>query len=306
MNNNLAGEVDKNYQYHHQLHTYLQFEDFTCRGLGLETYQDGRQHPVELRRMLTGDLSREMSVSFRDHNNENFQALIHPHVVGSRLMDFYPPASFDANLITSSPFKVGGGRLRTRRRRRRRLFPDKEDVDKEEEIITPPPARRRGRPAGQQGTFDAESGTIRFVCRLQCGASLASAKGRRKHEKKHCPHLSRPSSSASSSVLVLPSHSLFSRVVRVPLKLQRRFECRVCGKVLKTYEGRRLHEKLQHLSRRQMVATTTAKSGGGDKSSTAVAATGSNAASGEQELQEGVTVDSGDGRHQLKKSIQGV
>ena len=79
----------------------------------------------------------------------------------------------------------------------------------------------------------------------QCGASLASAKGRRKHEKKHCPNTPR-------SLLLLPHrpslghHSLLSRVVRVPLKQQKRFECRLCGKVLKTYEGRRLHEKLQH------------------------------------------------------------
>ena len=41
MNNNLVGEVDKNYGLVY--HTYLQFEDFSCQDQGLETYQDGRQ-----------------------------------------------------------------------------------------------------------------------------------------------------------------------------------------------------------------------------------------------------------------------
>ena len=35
---------------------YLEFEDFSHTGLGLETYEDGLQHPIELRRILTGDL----------------------------------------------------------------------------------------------------------------------------------------------------------------------------------------------------------------------------------------------------------
>jgi hypothetical protein len=42
MNNNWLGEVDKNYGLT-ACHTYLQFEDFTCDGEGLETYHDGRQ-----------------------------------------------------------------------------------------------------------------------------------------------------------------------------------------------------------------------------------------------------------------------
>lgn len=34
-----------------------------------------------------------------------------------------------------------------------------------------------------------------------------------------------------------------------PLKERRVYDCRYCGKVLKTYEGRRLHEKLQHVAK---------------------------------------------------------
>ena len=43
---------------------YLEFEDFSHTGLGLETYEDGLQHPIELRRILTGDL-RCFSEQFR-------------------------------------------------------------------------------------------------------------------------------------------------------------------------------------------------------------------------------------------------
>jgi hypothetical protein len=78
---------------------------------------------------------------------------------------------------------------------------------------------------------------------VQCGGSLASAKGRRKHEKKHCPATTPTHTPTSSSSYYPGQHSLFSRVVRMPLK---RFGCRHCGKVLKTYEGRRLHEKVHH------------------------------------------------------------
>jgi hypothetical protein len=47
MNNNLAGELDKNYGGLAAYHTYLQFEDFSCRGGGLETYLDGTQVSLE-------------------------------------------------------------------------------------------------------------------------------------------------------------------------------------------------------------------------------------------------------------------
>merc|ERR1712013_193256 len=33
---------------------------------------------------------------------------------------------------------------------------------------------------------------------------------------------------------------------------RRTYECRICGKVLRTYEGRRLHEKLQHVAKMNM------------------------------------------------------
>ncbi len=43
MNNNEVGEVDKNKGPALLLHSYLQFEDFSSRGEGLETYLDGGQ-----------------------------------------------------------------------------------------------------------------------------------------------------------------------------------------------------------------------------------------------------------------------
>ena len=57
---------------------YLDFEDFSHTGLGLETYADGLQHPIELRRILTGDLSCEMTVSFRSREEEDYRALDYP------------------------------------------------------------------------------------------------------------------------------------------------------------------------------------------------------------------------------------
>merc|ERR1712200_2676 len=57
---------------------YLEFEDFSHTGLGLETYEDGLQHPIELRRILTGDLSLEMSVSFQARADDVFQTLDYP------------------------------------------------------------------------------------------------------------------------------------------------------------------------------------------------------------------------------------
>ena len=54
---------------------YLEYEDFSHTALGLETYEDGLQHPIELRRLLTGDLSIEMTVSFKARAEETFQAL---------------------------------------------------------------------------------------------------------------------------------------------------------------------------------------------------------------------------------------
>ena len=37
---------------------YLDYEDFGHVGLGYETYSDGVQHPLELRKILTGELSK--------------------------------------------------------------------------------------------------------------------------------------------------------------------------------------------------------------------------------------------------------
>ena len=53
------------------------------------------------------------------------------------------------------------------------------------------------------------------------------------------------------------AHSLFgafaaASAAQQNMQRERRvYECRYCGKVLKTYEGRRLHEKLQHVAKQQ-------------------------------------------------------
>lgn len=45
----------------------LEYEDFTHTGLGLETYTDGVQHPLELRKILIGDLSQVTLITFFVH-----------------------------------------------------------------------------------------------------------------------------------------------------------------------------------------------------------------------------------------------
>jgi hypothetical protein len=50
MNNNEVEEVDKNKGWAPTLHSYLQFEDFSSYGEGLETYHEGKQvsiYPTE-------------------------------------------------------------------------------------------------------------------------------------------------------------------------------------------------------------------------------------------------------------------
>ena len=68
---------------------YLQYEDFSHTGLGLETYSDGLQHPIELRRILTGDLSIEMSVSFKSRAEEAFQSLSYPSQQSKRGVEIF-------------------------------------------------------------------------------------------------------------------------------------------------------------------------------------------------------------------------
>ena len=41
------------------------YEDFSHTGLGLETYTDGVQHPLELRKILIGDLSQVKNIVHR-------------------------------------------------------------------------------------------------------------------------------------------------------------------------------------------------------------------------------------------------
>jgi len=242
---------------------HLKYETFKHTGLGLETYMDGVQHPLELRRILIGDLSQEMSVSYRPSEEETFQRLVHPkHRISSVEKSSieilcsttgqpvsFPPA---ANLpkppklikagILGDESAFPGGLWESQPQA---ISPPESVHEEEEDARQIVSTRRPGRPPGQQGTFDPDSGTIRYICRLNCGASLASAKGRRKHEKKHCPNVPKEHPGMYYSDSNIVGHSLFGG--RVPVKKQEWFECRLCGKVLKTYEGRRLHEKLQHL-----------------------------------------------------------
>ena len=102
------------------------------------------------------------------------------------------------------------------------------------------------------------------VIRNDCGVTLASAKGRRKHEKRHCPKSSgedrdvsnsshqslanRYPSSTSSPLLVNSSNVAQPIIARSPSvsKTNSGFKCRFCGQLLTTLEGCKLHEKIQH------------------------------------------------------------
>jgi len=239
---------------------YLEFEDFSHTGLGLETYEDGLQHPIELRRILTGDLSLEMSVSFQARADDVFQTLDYPSKkkkTGVEILDSHGRSVY-------SSFSMPQHWL---------------EPDREEEPAPAPPSaseelgqsllqlmaaqgmqhssiptagiattnRKPGRPPTAQGAFDPETGSVRYICRLHCGASLASAKGRRKHEKKHCPNFGKyaqPRLRGRGRGAGHPTHTTMGE--------RRTYECRICGKVLRTYEGRRLHEKLQHVAKMNM------------------------------------------------------
>jgi hypothetical protein len=287
--NSSKNQTNNNYLVKDQNMRYLDFEDFSHIGHGYETYTDGIQHPLELRKILTGDLAKEMSVTFRLSCEDTYKDLVHPcrdmspdivndedscleitesKSLADSINNFYasaallprPPKLIKAGLLnpssvtqpsgilTSTPALFLGGLWDTDPLSMEPLHnhqqPDYEDIAS---IIS---NRRPGRPPANQGTFDPESGTIRYLCRLECGASLASAKGRRKHEKKHCPNMPKDhlmggvGAPGLFAVNPLMGHSLFHG--RIPMTQRERFECRICGKVLKTYEGRRLHEKLQH------------------------------------------------------------
>jgi len=262
INNNYL-EEDKN------VAAYLDYEDFSHSGLGLETYTDGVQHPLELRKILIGDLSQEMSVSFRLNADEGFKALVHPNSGRHGGVEIYdstgrvvtgyaanlpkPPKLIKAS-STITPFI---GSLWDGEPSLEALQQEDDDIQNLLSQQQRFSGRKPGRPPAQQGTYDPESGTIRYVCRLDCGASLASAKGRRKHEKKHCPNVPKDQYGAFPMYYNagnLLGHSLFGGSASTPPprlpKKQEWFECRICGKVLKTYEGRRLHEKLQHLPKK--------------------------------------------------------
>eukprot|EP00092_Neocalanus_flemingeri_P005421 GFUD01005844.1.p1 GENE.GFUD01005844.1~~GFUD01005844.1.p1 ORF type:complete len:436 (+),score=131.10 GFUD01005844.1:53-1360(+) len=282
---------------------YLMFEDFSHQPEGLETYTDGLKHPVEMRRILTGDLSTEMTVSYRDSTEETFRSLTYPKPQkrGIEIFDSSGLSVFNTSSMFPKPpklYKGSGNPFST-------TFPMQQSSSWSEsssnlQSAMPDSAnqpvmdfmsqhsafsmgsvspRKPGRPPTAAGSFDPETGSIRYLCRLQCGASLASAKGRRKHEKKHCPnfgkiappyikgqgvtkqqHAMAMAMAQAGTGPVNFSHSLFggtagsSPLHRMAVKERKVYDCRYCGKILKTYEGRRLHEKLQHVAKLQSEA----------------------------------------------------
>jgi len=284
-------------QRNNQRPSYLMFEDFSHEGQGLETYSDGLTHPVELRRILTGDLSCEMSVGYKDKDEENFRSLVYPQNVskgtkrgveifdstGRSVFNTFPtsstPSSSSPSSILPRPPKLYKGGANNpfgyQESSEIAVVEPESDYQNGSDMmghlmlqhsafsggLTSP--RKPGRPPTAQGAFDPETGSIRYLCRLQCGASLASAKGRRKHEKKHCPNFGKMAQPTirgggrqnNQEQLMLMTdhggysgHSLFGGGGGVsPIVERKTYECRYCGKVLKTYEGRRLHEKLQHV-----------------------------------------------------------
>ena len=93
--------------------------------------------------------------------------------------------------------------------------------------------------------------------------TLASAKGRRKHERRHCPkssggegEVTHPSQQAiinrypcsTSSPHGTNSTVAQAIAARSPSvsKTNSGFKCRFCGQLLTTLEGCKLHEKIQH------------------------------------------------------------
>lgn len=106
-----------------------------------------------------------------------------------------------------------------------------------------------------------------YVLRNDCGVTLASAKGRRKHEKRHCPKSSAedrdvPNGTSQTSMInrypsatPSPLATPISNISQVTTaknptisKLNSGFKCRFCGQLLTTLEGWKLHEKIQHAS----------------------------------------------------------
>lgn len=244
---------------------YLKYEDFSHTPMGLETYNDGLRHPIEMRRILTGDLSNEMTVSYKENPEDSFRDLSYPKTI-KRTSNIDTHES--PNLLPKPPklLKASSHSFPTSS-----LFTEQEaateDLLTQSNFLVSP--RKPGRPPTASGSFDPETGSVRYSCRLHCGASLASAKGRRKHEKKHCPNFGkvappilrgqRPTQTQPMSIMNNPpqnnplgfAHSLFGALAQQSIHGRDRkiYECRFCGKVLKTYEGRRLHEKLQHVAK---------------------------------------------------------
>ena len=121
-----------------------------------------------------------------------------------------------------------------------------------------------------------------IIFRNDCGVTLASAKGRRKHERRHCPKSSgedrdaqnsnqtqinnRYASSTSTQLRQNGTNIVQTTTVRTPSvsKSNSGFKCRFCGQLLTTLEGCKLHEKIQHANEISMsvgAAVSTAVNG---------------------------------------------
>ena len=270
---------------------YLKYEDFSHTPLGLETYSDGLQHPIEMRRILTGDLSSEVTVSYKESPEESFRNLSYPkttkrpatvELYGSPTISVFGSSSNSSSLLPKPPKLLKGGPSNVSSFSQQSAISSwmedhnssvsettMTDYMTSQSSFMPISPRKPGRPSTAAGTFDPETGSVRYTCRLHCGASLASAKGRRKHEKKHCPNFGkvpppilkgqqsqlRNQLSAGLSGNGQFAHSLFGAFAAAQQSMQRErrvYDCRYCGKILKTYEGRRLHEKLQHVAKQQL------------------------------------------------------
>ena len=121
-----------------------------------------------------------------------------------------------------------------------------------------------------------------IIFRNDCGVTLASAKGRRKHERRHCPKSSgedrdRPHSnqtqinnryvsSTPTQLLHNGTNIVQTTTARTPSvsKSNSGFKCRFCGQLLTTLEGCKLHEKITHANEISMsvgAAVSTAVNG---------------------------------------------
>lgn len=229
------------------------------------------EHPAELKKLLVGDLSKEMTVRVRRSREAPFKTLSHhdcdPNYEQLEVHKFYPlngshfkvqtkPQSFVSDSISGgyppseSPptIETSNSAFMTDQmdpgnnmfaEHSAFVFGDSNPSPGSSSKQVPPVTDLSGK------IEDPETGAVRYICRNNCGTSLASAKGRRKHEKRHCPLIqggnqtsSGASSATNSQVMSATNRPLAAKPVG--------FKCRFCGAILSTNEGCKMHEKLLH------------------------------------------------------------